>query len=601
MIAWFWLACADPAPEAACATGDCRADVVALAVGDLHVCLRRANGVVACAGSARQGQRGSGRFADEPGWTVVRTDAAAVAAGAAHTCALSVTGAVSCWGRNDGHAVSRGGTDEPAPVPVPLVGAMVGIAVGDRRSCAWDGDGAVWCWGGGAPVPVRWSPSPAVEVAIGAQTCARERSGDVVCEDPGGWLRWSAGARALDVGPHPVVLRGGQVVVGRWEAGAWKEQVLGEVPGADALQATEAGVFVRDATGRTWGWRWDGTAWDAPPAAGGRARSGASWCAVDAGAVVCDGPSAAGGRAIGVVSPRPLGARGPVSAGGGWTCVGVEAPRCWGEGGVGTVDGGPYQALRLGERLRLGVRPDGAVVRLDTPDRGAVPLTADSLDAGADLACARGPGGEVTCWTPDQPPVTRRVGARAVAVGGQVACAVDGAGAVSCWDGVDGVARGIPGLHPAQDVRVGASLACAASPEGVWCWNHWTGASAPPSPAAAGVVGAVDLDVGMAHACAVDLDGAVWCWGRNDAGQLGDGTRRGRARAARVPGLPPAARVAVGHAHSCAEARDGAVWCWGHPWGLGLSLAAADGPVRLPLDDSAGSAPRVGGEPIGGP
>ena len=57
MILWLWLGCAEPPPEVACATGDCRDEVVALAVGDLHVCLRRANGVVACAGSARQGQR----------------------------------------------------------------------------------------------------------------------------------------------------------------------------------------------------------------------------------------------------------------------------------------------------------------------------------------------------------------------------------------------------------------------------------------------------------------------------------------------------------------------------------------------------------------
>lgn len=595
MILWLWLGCAEPPPEVACATGDCRDEVVALAVGDLHVCLRRANGVVACAGSARQGQRGSGRFTDDPGWTLVQTDAAAVAAGAAHTCSVSVAGAVACWGRNDGHAVSRSGTDEPAPVPVPLVGAMVGIAAGDHRSCAWDADGAVWCWGDGAPVPVRWSDVPAAEVAIGARTCARSRTGDVLCDDPAGWLRWSAGARALDVGPHPVVLRGGQVIVGRWEAGAWSEQVLGEVAGAEGLQATEQGVFVRDGGGQTWGWSWDGVPVDAPASAAGRARSGASWCALVPGAVDCDGASAAGGRAIGVVSARSLGARGPLAAGGGLTCVGVDPPRCWGEGGVRTLDGGPFQGLRLGERLRLGVRPDGTVVRLDTPDRGAVPLAAEGLDAGADLACARGMGGEVTCWAPDQAPVTRRLGARAVAVGGRVACAVDGAGVVSCWDGIDGEARGVPGLHPAQDVRVGASLACAASQEGIWCWNHWTGASAPPSPASAGVVGAVDLDVGMAHACAVDIEGAVWCWGRNDAGQLGDGTRRGRARAGRVPGLPPAARVAVGHSHSCAEGRDGAVWCWGHPWGLGLPLAPADGPVRLPLPDPARSGVGVGG------
>ena len=35
--------------------------------------------------------------------------------------------------------------------------------------------------------------------------------------------------------------------------------------------------------------------------------------------------------------------------------------------------------------------------------------------------------------------------------------------------------------------------------------------------------------VGLGHVLAVGRDGSVWTWGRNDSGQLGDGTRTDRA------------------------------------------------------------------------
>ena len=64
------------------------------------------------------------------------------------------------------------------------------------------------------------------------------------------------------------------------------------------------------------------------------------------------------------------------------------------------------------------------------------------------------------------------------------------------------------------------------------------------------------LDAGGDHACLVRKgDGAVWCWGRNDDGQLGDGTRTPRPLAVRVPSLTATA-VAAGQRHTCVV-RDG--------------------------------------------
>jgi alpha-tubulin suppressor-like RCC1 family protein len=73
------------------------------------------------------------------------------------------------------------------------------------------------------------------------------------------------------------------------------------------------------------------------------------------------------------------------------------------------------------------------------------------------------------------------------------------------------------------------------------------------------------LSVGTGHACAVKVDGTLWCWGRNDHGQLGDGTTNGSSVPVPVVGLDgPVRAVGVSRygAFTCAST-DTNVWCWG--------------------------------------
>ncbi|MET0350161.1 MAG: hypothetical protein ABW067_10270 [Rhizobacter sp.] len=73
----------------------------------------------------------------------------------------------------------------------------------------------------------------------------------------------------------------------------------------------------------------------------------------------------------------------------------------------------------------------------------------------------------------------------------------------------------------------------------------------------------VEVAVGDVHAVGLAPDGTVWAWGRNDEGQLGDGTRTSRTAPAPVPGLDRVEHVIAHHARSIALKRDGSVWVWG--------------------------------------
>ncbi|MBI4701806.1 MAG: hypothetical protein HY744_11725 [Deltaproteobacteria bacterium] len=73
----------------------------------------------------------------------------------------------------------------------------------------------------------------------------------------------------------------------------------------------------------------------------------------------------------------------------------------------------------------------------------------------------------------------------------------------------------------------------------------------------------VDLGAGD-HTCATKGNGALWCWGSNFYGELGDGTTIDRLVPIHVAALADSAmRVAVGYSHTCARKGDGTLWCWG--------------------------------------
>jgi alpha-tubulin suppressor-like RCC1 family protein len=123
------------------------------------------------------------------------------------------------------------------------------------------------------------------------------------------------------------------------------------------------------------------------------------------------------------------------------------------------------------------------------------------------------------------------------------------------------------------EVHAGMEFTCALTTGSrAWCWGRndrgqlgnggTTDASVPVA-----VLGGrpfASLSSGFGHSCAVNPYGRIFCWGQNESGQLGDGSRVDRLEPVRVvaQGLL-FRRASAGGLHSCAVTSDDRAYCWG--------------------------------------
>ena len=72
---------------------------------------------------------------------------------------------------------------------------------------------------------------------------------------------------------------------------------------------------------------------------------------------------------------------------------------------------------------------------------------------------------------------------------------------------------------------------------------------------------------GLDYSLALQTNGTLWAWGRNDYGQLGDGTTGNQWFPEVVSGISNVWAVAGGYAHTVAADSNGTVWTWGSDCG----------------------------------
>jgi alpha-tubulin suppressor-like RCC1 family protein len=126
-------------------------------------------------------------------------------------------------------------------------------------------------------------------------------------------------------------------------------------------------------------------------------------------------------------------------------------------------------------------------------------------------------------------------------------------------------------------VTVGSGFACALGQDGsLWCWGDntygETGTTASSTPVLTPVqVGTLKswfmVSAGAYHACAIEEDtssnGDLWCWGRDDSGQVGSGVVEMSAPITQIGATTSWALVGTGDAHTCAVDAGGGLSCWG--------------------------------------
>jgi alpha-tubulin suppressor-like RCC1 family protein len=167
--------------------------------------------------------------------------------------------------------------------------------------------------------------------------------------------------------------------------------------------------------------------------------------------------------------------------------------------------------------------------------------------------------------------------AAAVSAAGTFTCALGIDGLTRCWGGSE---HGQLGLGSFEDTTVPGTLAipranllavggfggCVAHDSGsVSCWgdldagNGSSGVNPVPVPSL--LANPSVLESGFFHTCAV-VGAEILCWGNDDDGQLGRGTRNNVSRYTPVTLPSPATQVDVGDSHACATTQAG-LYCWG--------------------------------------
>jgi alpha-tubulin suppressor-like RCC1 family protein len=208
-----------------------------------------------------------------------------------------------------------------------------------------------------------------------------------------------------------------------------------------------------------------------------------------------------------------------------------------------------------------------------------------------------------------------------ISVGDGFACALKHSGAVYCWGyggegqvgnpavtGSTSVPVPVVGLPAAVAISAGYYHTCAITSTGApmcWGWDLYgelgngttTGNPTFAPVKVSGLSGVVSISAGIYHTCAVTNVGGAWCWGDNNEGQLGNGTKNNSSVPVPVTNLSSGVvAISTGQYYSCALTGDGAVWCWGQNSNNQFGDAGLPASTTVPVQvlNSTGTGPLSG-------
>lgn len=260
-----------------------------------------------------------------------------------------------------------------------------------------------------------------------------------------------------------------------------------------------------------------------------------------------------GSKADSAVPARVVGGVALVSVSSGyWHTCGVAADGsafCWGD----NVDG------------ELGNNSDQTSV---SPSQVASELRFAQVSAGFSHTCGLTTGGLAYCWGDNE--------------NGQL-----GNGARNSADTPVPVSGGMK----FRSVHAGTLFTCGISTDdAVYCWGSnaqgrlGNGSKQDDSRTPVRVSGPGFLSIsigGGGHVCGIGVDGKAYCWGRNEDGELGNGSHLSSPVPVPVSGGLTFQSISAGKTFSCGISNEGVPLCWG--WGNGtVVISEEDRPDDVP-------------------
>ncbi len=578
------------------------ADARVVAVGKSLTCMIDRLGVLSCGGYAGNKKVSFASAVDlgaPAAWVAGRSDT---------FCALTTKNEVWCW--------------TGALVPVkelgpPTSGSWAGVTVGGQHKCAWQYDGKAVCWGAGAygqlgagsqpSTPVDGASAADVIVASNSAplskvtavcagdlfSCARTSDSKVHCWGHNLYGQLGNGGGSIANKATPVSSTGGGASL-FGELGAQTIQCGADFACTTAKNPTfnNPQVFVEKSA--CWG------RGDRGQLGNGSGKDAKVWTPLS--------------MASGGVVPPSGRMMGPADVA---MCLRKDDDAlCWGSNESGL----------------LGLFGNGGVADPYVPD---TPLVADTGKPLANITSLRGFGGlyctldsasNDLCWgrndgsgiaagdtagsfdlaTGAQSTVPPTSIARSPNIGCQITAA-----AIECWgDNRFGYALGflvggsgsyiktptaLPGSGNAKSIVTGIGHSCATvgtyPANTLYCWGRnqdgelgrgssggALGFGKVTHVGGASFDGVKDFAVGSGRTCAIDANDNAWCWGRNQYGEAG----KAPGAAVLAPNKVSTkvfSTIVVGHSQTCAidQAPAKAVWCWGYNGGTsGNYLGAKD-------------------------